>query len=176
MELSDTYTKTLVDLPLPPGPVRMYICGPTVYARAHVGNARPFVIGMWWRQWLKVMGYNVTFVHNITDVNDKIYDAAGDGSSAELARQTSEWYVEDTEALGLGLPDEMPKVSQNVPVIVEFIEELIEKGHAYEVEGDVYFRVSSFKDYGKLSGRWVPPEDDEEEEADEAAEGEDGEA
>jgi len=121
MELFDTYTKDLVDLPLPPGPVRMYICGPTVYARAHVGNARPFVIGMWWRQWLKVMGYNVTFVHNITDVNDKIYDAAGDGSSAELARQTSEWYVEDTEALGLGLPDEMPKVSQNVPVIVEFI-------------------------------------------------------
>ena len=85
MELFDTYTKDLVDLPLPPGPVRMYICGPTVYARAHVGNARPFVIGMWWRQWLKVMGYNVTFVHNITDVNDKIYDAAGDGSSAELA-------------------------------------------------------------------------------------------
>ena len=100
MELFDTYTKDLVDLPLPPGPVRMYICGPTVYARAHVGNARPFVIGMWWRQWLKVMGYNVTFVHNITDVNDKIYAAAGDGSSAELARQASEWYVEDTEALG----------------------------------------------------------------------------
>ena len=75
MELFDTYTKELVDLPLPPGPVRMYICGPTVYARAHVGNARPFVIGMWWRQWLKVTGYNVTFVHNITDVNDKIYDA-----------------------------------------------------------------------------------------------------
>jgi cysteinyl-tRNA synthetase len=154
----------------------MYICGPTVYARAHVGNARPFVIGMWWRQWLKVMGYRVTFVHNITDVNDKIYDAAGDGPSAKLAREATEWYMEDTEALGLGMPDEMPKVSQNVPVIVEFIEELIEAGHAYEVEGDVYFRVSSFKDYGKLSGRWVPPEDDEEEEADEAAEGEDGEA
>ena len=160
MELFDTYTKELVDLPLPPGPVRMYICGPTVYARAHVGNARPFVIGMWWRQWLKVMGYNVTFVHNITDVNDKIYAAAGDGSSAELARQATEWYVEDTEALGLGMPDEMPKVSQNVPVIVEFIEELIEKGHAYEVDGDVYFRVSSFRDYGKLSGRWEPPDDE----------------
>src|SRR5262245_16001254 len=176
MELFDTYTKELVDMPLPPGPVRMYICGPTVYARAHVGNARPFVIGMWWRQWLKVMGYNVTFVHNITDVNDKIYDAAP-GASAKLAREATEWYLEDTEALGVGMPDELPKVSQNVPVIVEFIEELIEKGHAYEVEGDVYFRVSSFRDYGKLSGRWEPPDEDEEVETEEAeAEGEDGDA
>src|SRR3954470_17405358 len=144
MELFDTYTKELVDMPLPPGPIRMYICGPTVYARAHVGNARPFVIGMWWRSWLKAMGYNVTFVHNITDVNDKIYAAAGDSPSADLAADAAEWYVEDTELLGLGLPDEMPKVSQFVPVIVEFIEELIENGNAYEVDGDVYFRVSSF--------------------------------
>src|SRR5262245_3606650 len=143
----------------------MYICGPTVYARAHVGNARPFVIGMWWRQWLKVMGYNVTFVHNITDINDKIYAAAGDGSSAALAKQATEWYMEDTEALGLGMPDEMPKVSQNVPVIVEYIEELIEKQHAYEVDGDVYFRVASFRDYGKLSGRWEPPDEEDEEAA-----------
>ncbi len=152
MELFDTYTKSLVDLPLPRGPVRMYICGPTVYARAHVGNARPFVVGMWWRSWLKVTGYDVTFVHNITDVNDKIYDAAP-GASAALAKEATAWYLEDTEALGLGMPDELPKVSQNVPVIVEFIEELIEAGHAYEVEGDVYFRVSSFPDYGKLSGQ-----------------------
>ena len=159
MELFDTYTKELVDMPLPPGPVRMYICGPTVYARAHVGNARPFVIGMWWRQWLKVMGYNVKFVHNITDINDKIYAAAGEGSSAELAKEATEWYMEDTESLGLGMPDEMPRVSQNVPVIVELIEELIEAGHAYEVDGDVYFRVASFPDYGKLSGRWVPSEE-----------------
>jgi cysteinyl-tRNA synthetase len=152
MELFDTYTKSLVDLPLPRGPVRMYICGPTVYARAHVGNARPFVVGMWWRSWLKVTGYAVTFVHNITDVNDKIYDAAP-GASAELAKQATEWYLEDTEALGLGMPDELPKVSDNIPVIVEFIEELIDAGHAYEVEGDVYFRVASFEDYGKLSGQ-----------------------
>src|SRR5262249_49745850 len=121
MEIFDTYTKELVDLPLPRGPVRMYICGPTVYARAHIGNARPFVIAMWMRQWLKVTGYDVTFVHNITDVNDKIYAAAGDGSSAELASQATEWYLEDTEALGLGMPDQMPKVTQNVPVIVEYI-------------------------------------------------------
>ncbi len=152
MELFDTYTKALVDLPLPRGPVRMYICGPTVYARAHVGNARPFVIGMWMRSWLKVTGYDVTFVHNITDVNDKIYDAAP-GASAELAKQATEWYLEDTGDLGLGMPDEMPKVSQNVPVIVEFIEELIANENAYEVEGDVYFRVESFPEYGQLSGQ-----------------------
>jgi cysteinyl-tRNA synthetase len=181
MELYDTYTKELIDLPLPPGPVRMYICGPTVYARAHVGNARPFVIGMWWRSWLKAMGYNVTFVHNITDVNDKIYDAAGDGSSAELAKEATAWYQEDIEALGLGMPEEMPKVSLNVPVIVEYIEKLIEAGHAYEVDGDVYFRVASFPDYGKLSGRWEPPPEPEpgedEEEADAEGEaGEEGEA
>ena len=169
MELFDTYTKELVDMPLPPGPIRMYICGPTTYARAHVGNARPFVIGMWWRQWLKVTGYNVTFVHNITDVNDKIYAAAGDGPSADLAKQATEWYLEDTAALGLGMADEMPKVSQNVPVIVEFIEELIEKEHAYEADGDVYFRVSSFEDYGKLSGR-DPDELQEQEETNEKKE------
>jgi cysteinyl-tRNA synthetase len=94
----------------------------------------------------------VTFVHNITDVNDKIYDAAP-GASAELAKQATEWYLEDTEGLGLGMPDEMPKVSENVPVIVEYIEELIAADHAYEVEGDVYFRVASFEEYGQLSGQ-----------------------
>jgi len=110
MRLFDTYSKTLVELPKPPGPVRMYICGPTVYARAHVGNARPFVIGMWFRSWLRSRGYTVTFVHNITDVNDKIYDAAP-GASAELARQATAWYLEDVGDLGLGLPDELPKVT-----------------------------------------------------------------
>ena len=85
MELSDTYTTTLVDLPLPPGPVRMYICGPTVYARAHVGNARPFVVFTWLAHWLRHRGYEVTLVHNITDVNVKIYEAAP-GRSAGLAQ------------------------------------------------------------------------------------------
>ena len=112
MELFDTYTKSLVDLPLPRGPVRMYICGPTVYARAHVGNARPFVIGMWMRSWLKVMGYDVTFVHNITDVNDKIYDGRRRARARSSRSRRPTWYLEDTGDLGLGMPDEMPKVSQ----------------------------------------------------------------
>jgi cysteinyl-tRNA synthetase len=152
MRLFDTYTKSLVELPPPPGPVRMYICGPTVYARAHIGNARPFVIGMWLRAWLRSRGYEVTFVHNITDVNDKIYDAAP-GASAELARKATEWYLADTGGLGLGMPDAMPKVTDHVPEIVRFIGDLVDSGHAYPVDGDVYFRVASFPEYGRLSGQ-----------------------
>jgi cysteinyl-tRNA synthetase len=152
MRLFDTYTKSLVELPPPPGPVRMYICGPTVYARAHIGNARPFVMGMWLRAWLRSRGYEVTFVHNITDVNDKIYDAAP-GASAELARKATDWYLADTGALGLGMPDAMPTVTDHVPEIVRFIGDLVDSGHAYPVDGDVYFRVASFPEYGRLSGQ-----------------------
>src|SRR6478672_9538687 len=152
MRLYDTFTRSLVDLPPPPGPVRMYVCGPTVYARAHIGNARPFVVGMWLRSWLRSTGHEATLVHNITDINDKIYDAAP-GNSAELAARATEWYLEDTSDLGLGMPDHLPKATESVPQIVSFIEELIESGHAYEVQGDVYFRVASFPEYGRLSGQ-----------------------
>ena len=104
VRLYDTYTRSLVELPAAPGPVRMYFCGPTVYARAHIGNARPFVVGMWLRSWLRATGYDAQLVHNITDINDKIYDAAP-GASAELAARATEWYLEDTSDLGLGMPD-----------------------------------------------------------------------
>jgi cysteinyl-tRNA synthetase len=152
MRLFDTYSKTLAELPEPPGPVRMYFCGPTVYARAHVGNARPFVVGMWLRSWLRARGYEATLVHNITDVNDKIYDAAP-GASGELAERATRWYLEDVGDLGLGLPDAMPKATETMPQIVAFIEELVGRGFAYPVEGDVYFRVGRFPEYGRLSGR-----------------------
>ncbi|HEX4521225.1 MAG TPA: cysteine--tRNA ligase [Gaiellaceae bacterium] len=152
MRLFDTYSKTLVELPPPPGPVRMYFCGPTVYARAHIGNARPFVLGMWLRSWLRATGYEVDFVHNITDVNDKIYEAAP-GASAALAKQATEWYLEDTRGFGLGMPDELPKVTDYVPEIVAFIDQLVDGGFAYPVDGDVYFRVESFPEYGRLSGQ-----------------------
>jgi cysteinyl-tRNA synthetase len=152
MRIYDTYTRSLVELPPPPGPVRMYFCGPTVYARAHVGNARPFVVGMWLRSWLRETGYDATLVHNITDINDKIYDAAP-GASAELAARATEWYLEDTGDLGLGMPDHVPKATGSVPQIVRFIEQLIDAGHAYPVGGDVYFRVASFPAYGRLSGQ-----------------------
>jgi len=151
MRLFDTLTKTKVELP-ETGPIRMYFCGPTVYQRAHIGNARPFVLGMWLRNWLRAQGRDVKLVHNITDINDRIYEAAP-GASAELAERATEWYLEDTGALGLGMPDALPKASEYVSQIIRFISELIERGYAYEVEGDVYFRVARDPSYGRLSGQ-----------------------
>src|SRR5437588_11412584 len=98
VRLYNTLTRRLEELPPPPGPIRMYVCGPTVYARAHVGNARPFVVGMWLRAWLRRSGYDVTFVHNIADINDKIYRAAP-GASADLAARATQWYTVDTDVL-----------------------------------------------------------------------------
>jgi cysteinyl-tRNA synthetase len=152
MRLYNTMTRRLEDLPEPPGPIRMYFCGPTVYGRAHIGNARPFVIGMWLRSWLRVRGYDVTLVHNITDVNDKIY-AAAPGDSARLAADASDWYIQDTGSLGLGRPDHEPKATETIPQIIELIEELVGRGLAYAAEADVYFRVAAYPEYGALSGR-----------------------
>ena len=152
MQLYDTLTRGKQELPPPPAPVRMYFCGPTVYQRAHIGNARPYILGMWLRSWLRTRGYDVTLVHNITDINDKIYEAAP-GASAELAARATEWYLEDTDALGLGRPDALPRATQVVPQMIRFISELIERDHAYESEGDVYFRVPSYPEYGRLSGQ-----------------------
>src|SRR5436190_23032729 len=99
MRLSDTLTKQKVALP-DTGPIRMYFCGPTVYQRAHIGNARPFVLGMWLRNWLHTQGRDVKLVHNITDINDRIYEPAP-GASAELAEGAAERHFAGTEALGL---------------------------------------------------------------------------
>ena len=150
MRLYNTLSRQVEELPPPPGPVRMYFCGPTVYQRAHIGNARPFVVGMWLRSWLRARGYDATLVHNITDVNDKIYDAAP-GKSAELAARATDWYLEDTGDLGLGMPDVLPRATESISSIVRFIEQLVATGHAYAVEGDVYFRVASDPGYGRLS-------------------------
>jgi cysteinyl-tRNA synthetase len=152
MQLYDTLTRGKQELPPAPGPIRMYTCGPTVYQRIHIGNARPFVISMWLRRWLAERGYDVDLVENITDVNDKIYNAAP-GHSAELAAQASQWYVDDTERLGLGRPDHEPKATETIPEIVALIEELVRGEYAYEAGGDVYFRVSRFSEYGRLSGQ-----------------------
>ena len=152
MRLYDSATRSLHELPPPPGPIGMYFCGPTVYARAHIGNARPFVVGMWLRSWLRFRGYDATLVHNITDINDKIY-AAAPGRSAALADEASRWYLEDTSDFGLGRPDYEPKASETIPEIVGLIEELIERGLAYPANGDVYYRVHRFPEYGALAGR-----------------------
>jgi cysteinyl-tRNA synthetase len=152
MRLYNTLSRQIEELPPPPGPIRMYFCGPTVYQRAHIGNARPFVLGMWLRNWLRARGYDATLVHNITDVNDKIYDAAP-GASAEFAAQATEWYLKDTGDLGLGMPDGLPKATEHIDGIVRFIDELVAREYAYAVEGDVYFSVARDPEYGRLSGQ-----------------------
>jgi cysteinyl-tRNA synthetase len=150
MRLYSTLSRQLEELPAAPGPIRMYFCGPTVYQRIHVGNARPFVVSMWLRRWLRERGYDVTLVENITDINDKIYEAAP-GASAALAADASRWYIEDTSQLGLGRPDVEPTATESVPAIVGAISELVSREFAYEVEGDVYFRVGRDPAYGQLS-------------------------
>jgi len=152
VRLYDTYTRGLRELPPPPGPIRIYSCGPTVYQRIHVGNAVPFVVAMWLRSWLRETGYETKLVINITDINDKIYDAAP-GASAELATDASGWYVEDTDRLGLGRPDVEPTAVETVPDQIAMIGELVARGFAYESVGDVYFRVTRFPEYGRLSGQ-----------------------
>ncbi|MFL5922566.1 MAG: cysteine--tRNA ligase [Gaiellaceae bacterium] len=152
MRLYDTFTRGLRELPPPPGPIRMYSCGPTVYQRIHVGNAVPFVVAMWLRRWLRETGYETKLVINITDINDKIYDAAP-GESARLAVDATRWYVEDTDRLGLGRPDVEPTAVETVPDQIAMIDELVERGFAYESDGDVYFRVARYREYGRLSGQ-----------------------
>jgi cysteinyl-tRNA synthetase len=156
--------------PREPPKVGIYACGPTVYGRIHVGNARPYVVFALLKRFLEHEGYDTTFVANVTDVNDKIYDAARDRGvpSEELAEEMTAAYIEDTAGLGLGRPDAEPKASETIAAIVALIEDLIEGGHAYEARGDVYFRVASYDGYGKLSNR--PLEEMQQGEGDDAAE------
>ena len=151
MRVHDTYTGSLVELPPPPGPIGIYWCGPTVYQRIHVGNGYAVnVLPLWLKRWLEYRGYETKVVVNITDINDKIYDAAP-GKSAELAADATRWYFEDTDRLGLGRPDVEPAAAETVPEQIALIESLIDGGFAYEVEGDVYYRVARFPEYGRLS-------------------------
>ena len=135
--------------------VGIYACGPTVYAPVHVGNARPYVVFALLKRFLAHAGYEPVLAVNVTDVNDKIYDAAREAgvSSEELAGEMTARYERDTDALGLERPDHEPKASETIGPIVDLIQALIDRGHAYATGGDVYFRVSSFDGYGKLSNR-----------------------
>jgi cysteinyl-tRNA synthetase len=171
LRIHDTLSGEVV--PVEPGDGRrigIYACGPTVYGRIHVGNARPYVVFSLLKRFLEHEGYDTTLVVNITDVNDKIYDAARERGvpSAELAREMTAGYVEDTDRLGLGRPDEEPKATETIAAIVALIQDLVDSGHAYERGGDVYFRVASFDGYGKLSNR--PLEEMQQGEGDDAAE------
>jgi cysteinyl-tRNA synthetase len=152
-----------------PGRVGIYACGPTVYARVHVGNARPYVVFALLKRFLEHEGYDVTLVENVTDVNDKIYAAAREAGvpSQELAAEMTRAYERDTDALGLGRPDHEPRAVDTIGPIVDLIQALIDGGHAYAAGGDVYFDVSSFDGYGKLSNR--PRDQIEQGEGDDAA-------
>ena len=158
MRLRDRLTGEPRELrPGPDGVIGMYVCGPTVYGRIHIGNARPFVVSVVMRDYLRWRGEQVRLVENITDINDKIYTAARPLGvpSEQLAREMSDHYIADTDRLGLGRPDVEPLATETVPEIVALISELVEAGHAYEAGGDVYFAVRSFPGYGALSGQRV---------------------
>lgn len=158
IQIYDTRRGELAQLePRDPGKVSIYACGPTVYGRIHVGNARPFVVYSLLKRFLAHEGYEVTFVANITDVNDKIYDAANAADppqpSALLASEMAAAYITDTDGLGLGRPDSEPLATETIGPIIDLISALIERDAAYVAQGDVYFRVRSDAAYGELSHR-----------------------
>lgn len=141
-------------VPLETGKVKMYVCGPTVYNYIHIGNARSTVAFDTVRRYLEYRGYQVNFVSNFTDVDDKIINAAKtlNLTAPEVAERFIQAYYEDTTALGVEKATANPRVMDNIPAIIEFIAVLIEKGYAYESAGDVYYRTRKFKKYGQLSG------------------------
>ena len=169
--IHDTLRGEQVELqPREPGRVGIYACGPTVYGRIHIGNARPYVIFTLLKRFLQHEGLQAKLVINVTDVNDKIYDAAREEgvASGEWAERMTAAYRDDTDALGLGRPDAEPLATETIAEIVALIEALIDSGHAYRADGDVYFRVRSFDGYGRLSNR-DPDDMDQGEEAGTAA-------
>lgn len=140
-------------VPIEKNKVKMYSCGPTVYNYFHIGNARPFIIFDTLRNYLEYRGYEVTFVQNFTDVDDKIINRANEEgiSSLEVADKYIKEYFVDADGLGIRRASVHPRVTECIEDIIEFIEELIQKGHAYEIDGDVYYDTKSFDGYGKLS-------------------------
>ena len=158
LRLYDTFARDVRRFePRETGRVGIYVCGPTVYGRIHIGNARPFVVFSLLKRFFEYGGLDVTLVVNVTDVNDKIYTAAAAAgrSSIELAAEMTSFYIADTDRLGLGRPDHEPLASQSIEAIVDYIAALIASGNAYEASGDVYFRVRSDARYGALSRREV---------------------
>ncbi|MBO4831591.1 MAG: cysteine--tRNA ligase [Oscillospiraceae bacterium] len=140
-------------VPIEEGKVRMYACGPTVYNYIHVGNARPIIMFDVLRRYLEYRGYDVTFVQNFTDVDDKIINKANEEgvTSEEIAKKYIEEYFTDAKGLGVRAATIHPKATENIQQIIDIVSTLIDKGYAYETGGDVYYRTLKFKDYGKLS-------------------------
>ena len=154
MKLYNTLTRTKEEfVPLEEGKVKMYVCGPTVYNYIHIGNARPFIMFDTLRRYLQYKGYDVTFVQNFTDVDDKIIKRGHEEgiSPEEVANKYIDEYFVDADGLGIKRADVHPRVTDNIQQIIDFVKDLEDKGYAYEVNGDVYFDTKKFEGYGKLS-------------------------
>lgn len=154
MKLYNTLTRKKEEFkPIEEGKVKMYVCGPTVYNFFHIGNARPFIIFDTFRRYLEYRGYEVTYVQNFTDVDDKIINRANEEGITpfEVADKYIEEYFKDADGLGIKRASIHPRVTENIQEIIDFIQDLISKNHAYESNGDVYFDTKSFDQYGKLS-------------------------
>ena len=155
MKLFNSYTNKMEDfIPIEEGKVKMYVCGPTVYNHPHIGNGRPIIVYDTLKKTFEALGYDVTYVSNFTDVDDKIIKRSIEEGITfeEVARKYENEYYHDLQGLNVRLADARPRVSDHIPEIIDIVQTLIDKEHAYRVDnGDVYFRVHSFKDYGKLS-------------------------
>lgn len=156
LKIYDSLTKQKREFePLENNHVRMYNCGPTVYDYFHIGNARNFITAGTVCRYLEHKGYKVTFVQNVTDIEDKIINRANELGvpPSEVAEKYTEAFFEDLKKLRTRMPDINPKATDHIGDIVQFVQKLVENGIAYEIDGDVYFEVAKFKDYGKLSGQ-----------------------
>lgn len=156
MKLYNTLTRRKEDfVPIHENEVKIYCCGPTVYNYFHIGNARPFIIFDTLRRYLEYKGYKVTYVQNFTDIDDKMIQRANEEKITvnELAQRYIEEYFKDADDLGIRRATVHPKATEHIDEIISFIEKLIAKGLAYEIDGDVYFDTSAFEGYGKLSNQ-----------------------
>ncbi|MBA7553553.1 Cysteine--tRNA ligase [subsurface metagenome] len=142
-------------VPLKSGEVGMYVCGPTVYNYIHIGNARPFIIFEVVRRFLKFKCYKVKYIQNLTDIDDKMINKAKELkiTVSELAEKFIQEYFIDVDSLNIERADVHPRATEHIKEIIELVKELEKKGYAYEIDGDVFFDVSKFKGYGKLSGQ-----------------------
>jgi len=158
LKLYNTLTKQIVEFaPINPPNVGMYICGPTVYDYFHIGNARTFIMADIIRKYLEYKKYNVTYVMNLTDIDDKIIKKSIEEKvpASEVAKKYSEAFFEDIKRLKIKPATFYPKATDNIDEILRMIKALVDNGAAYNVDGNVFYNVSSFKTYGKLSGKKI---------------------
>jgi len=158
LKIFNTYTRKKEDFKsLEPGKIKIYVCGPTVYDYFHIGNARPLIMFDIFRRYLKYRGFEVQYIVNVTDIDDKIIKKANEKSLSisEVSAQYTKAYFEDTDKLGIERPDVSPFATDHIKEMIQTIQILIDKGFAYQINGDVYYAVEKYKNYGKLSGKKI---------------------